>query len=70
MLKVYTWILAHLRNERGQDLIEYAMLSGLIAAALVAVLALGVLTGAVTGMANGVSDCVDFNSATTCAAGF
>ena len=70
MLHVYTWILAHLRQERGQDLIEYAMLSGLIAAALVAVLALGVLTGAVEGMAEGVSDCIDFDSGTACAAGF
>ena len=70
MLKVYTWILAHLRNERGQDLVEYAMLSGLIAAALVAVLALGVLSGAVEAMAGGISDCVDFDSGTNCAAGF
>ncbi len=70
MLKVYTWILAHLRNERGQDLIEYAMLSGLIAAALVAVLALGVLSGAVELMAGGVGDCIDFDSLTPCAAGF
>ncbi len=70
MLTVYTWILAHLRRERGQDLIEYAMLSGLIAAALVAVLALGVLSGAVEAMADGVSDCIDFDSLTPCAAGF
>ena len=70
MLNVYTWILAHLRRERGQDLIEYAMLSGLIAAALVAVLALGVLTGAVELLAGGVSDCIDFDAGTPCAAGF
>jgi len=37
MLNVYTWILTNLRRERGQDLVEYAMLSGLIAAAIVAV---------------------------------
>ena len=69
MLNVYTWILTHLRRERGQDLIEYAMLSGLIAAAIVAV---GILafSGALTSMAGGISDCIDFDSGTACTAGF
>ena len=64
-----TWILSNVRRERGQDLIEYAMLSGLIAAAIVAV---GILiySGALTSMANGISDCIDFDSGTPCAAGF
>ena len=62
-----TYIRAHLpKGERGQDLIEYALLSGLIAAAIVAVIALGVMTGAITSMANGIGDCVDFDAATGC----
>jgi Flp pilus assembly pilin Flp len=54
------------QSERGQDLIEYALLSGLIAAAIVAVIALGVMTGAITDMANGIGDCIDFDNATDC----
>ena len=69
MLNVYTWMLAHLRRERGQDLIEYAMLSGLIAAAIVAVGIL-VFSDALTAMAGGISDCIDFTSNTQCNAGF
>ncbi len=69
MLNVYTWILVHLQRERGQDLIEYAMLSGLIAAAIVAVGIL-VFSTALTSMAGGISDCIDFDSGTPCTAGF
>ncbi len=63
---VISSMLARVRGERGQDLIEYALLSGLIAGAIIAVLALGVMTGAITGMANGIADCIDFDSATAC----
>ena len=49
-------------EERGQDLLEYALLGGLIAAAIIAVAALGVMTGAITGMADGIADCIDFDS--------
>ncbi len=60
------WVSAHLpRSERGQDLIEYAMLGGLIAAAILAV---GVLafSGALSSMATGIGNCIDFNKSTTC----
>jgi len=56
-----TWIFSKLpRSERGQDLIEYAVLSGLIAIAIMA----GVLvfSGAITSMANGISGCIDFTA--------
>jgi len=69
MLNVYTWILAHLRRERGQDLIEYAMLSGLIAAAIVAV-GIIVFSTALTDMAGGISNCIDFTSTSVCNPGF
>ena len=56
-----TWLSAHLpRGERGQDLIEYAMLGGLIAATLAA------LSGALTSMATGIGNCIDFNGGTVC----
>jgi Flp pilus assembly pilin Flp len=57
---------ARLRGERGQDLIEYALLGGLIAAAIIAVGALA-YSGALNSMAAGISDCVDFKKSTSCA---
>ena len=69
MLNVYTWILANLRRERGQDLVEYAMLSGLIAAAIVAV-GIIVFSTAITSMAGGISSCIDFTASTACNPGF
>ena len=55
---VLTWMLVRIRSERGQDLIEYAMLGGLLAFAL---LAIGVIfNGAVGSMAGNIRDCIDF----------
>jgi Flp pilus assembly pilin Flp len=55
------------KDERGQDLIEYAMLGGLIALAIAAVATLGVLSGAIESMADGIGACIDFDSLTDCA---
>jgi len=60
-----TWLKVHVPSERGQDLIEYAMLGGLIAVALIGA---GLLFApALTGMAAGIGRCIDFNSTSTCA---
>ena len=70
MLKIYTWILAHrphLNREGGQDLIEYAMLGGLIALALIGVIA--IFGGAIVDMGNNIADCIDFDGGTVCTAG-
>lgn len=64
-----TWIRSAISSERGQDLIEYAALGGLIAAALAAVLAAGLLTGALNDLFTNLSYCVDFDSGTTCLGG-
>jgi Flp pilus assembly pilin Flp len=61
---VIIWLRTFVRIERGQDLIEYALLSGLIAAALVG--ALLVFDDAITSLAQGISDCVDFDGSTVC----
>ena len=58
-------IAARYTGERGQDLIEYALLAGAIAAAIVLISA-GVLTGALNSMAQGIANCIDFDSGTSC----
>lgn len=64
---VLTWVYAKVHaDERGQDLIEYAMLGGLIALAIIAVGVLA-LSGALTSMFGGIGDCIDFDSGTSCA---
>ena len=57
---------ARLREERGQDLIEYAMLGGLIAAAIAAAIGLLLFTDPLTAMADGIGRCIDFDSTTDC----
>lgn len=59
-------LLVRIRSERGQDLLEYALLGGLIAAAIVALLGLGIMSGAVSSMVTNIADCIDFESGTTC----
>ena len=52
---------ARLAEERGQDLMEYALLGGFIAVAFaVAALALP-LSGVMTDMVTAIGNCVDFN---------
>ncbi len=68
LMRAYTTVSglkARLTEERGQDLIEYAMLGGLIALAIAAAVLL--LTGAISDMAAGIGRCIDFDSGTTCA---
>ena len=63
---VLTWLSAHLpRSERGQDLIEYALLGGLLAVAIMAAVLL--LNQPLADMAAGIGRCIDFNSGTPCA---
>lgn len=55
------------RDERGQDTLEWTMISGLMAVALL-ILA-GVFTGALQSFADGVERCVDFDATSICVAG-
>jgi Flp pilus assembly pilin Flp len=60
------WIRVHLpQSEQGQDLIEYAMLGGLIALAIIGV-GVAALTGTLDGLFNGIGRCIDFDSSTSC----
>jgi Flp pilus assembly pilin Flp len=49
-------------DERGQDLIEYALLGGLIAAAILAAVFVATLTTSVGDMAAGIGECIDFDN--------
>ena len=67
MITAVSGLRARMSEERGQDLLEYALLGGLIAVAL---LAFGLLfTPYLSTMASGIGSCIDFTSATTCAPG-
>ncbi len=60
-------VTSKLHREEGQDLIEYALIGGLIAAALLA--AFLILGPKVSTMATNIGKCVDFDSSTVCTAG-
>ena len=53
---------ARLAEERGQDLIEYALLGGIVAVAFVVAAALLPLSGAMNDMVSGIAECVDFDA--------
>ena len=55
-----------LTEERGQDLLEYALLGGLIAAALTTAAVILALSGALESMACGIGDYINFSSAPAC----
>ena len=55
-----------LSDDHGQDIMEYAMLSGLIALAIIAV-GVAFFSGALESMFGGIGDCIDFDSTTSCA---
>ena len=62
MMTAVSGLRARFSEERGQDLLEYALLGGLIAAALVAAGVLIAYTGGVTAMADGIANCIDFDN--------
>ena len=61
-------VMTRASEERGQDLIEYAMLAGLIALAIIG--AIVIFNGALLNLAGGIGNCIDFNNATVCKPGF
>jgi Flp pilus assembly pilin Flp len=71
-IAIYSYVtttLLRLREERGQDMIEYALFGGLLATIIMLVAALiilGTIPNPVATLLSGLSGCVDFNSATPC----
>ncbi len=66
MLSVSSFAARLRSEERGQDLLEYALLGGLIAIALVTFGAL--FTPYLTTMATNIGQCIDFTDNTPCMA--
>ena len=67
LLRVYTAaqdLKVRLSEERGQDLLEYALLSGMVAIGILA--AAVIFTPALRTMATGIKNCIDFTSSTVC----
>ena len=65
--RIVVWALslkARASEERGQDLLEYAMLGGLIVIGILAVVL--AFTGALNNMITGIGNCIDFSAGTTC----
>ncbi len=66
MLKLYVWLKDLLRNERGQDMVEYALITVLISVAIViAVLGVGLL-GAFETWATNIKTCVTDPDVASC----
>lgn len=55
---------ARLAEERGQDLLEYALLGGMVAIGILA--AVVIFTPALESMATGIKNCIDFTDTTVC----
>jgi Flp pilus assembly pilin Flp len=66
-IKIYGFVTGLLRRDEGQDLIEYALIGGLVAVAVVAAFVLlGGSDGPVDAMVGNIGDCIDFESGTAC----
>ena len=65
-IRIHAFLSGLRHGERGQDLIEYALLGGLIATGIIAVLTL--FNGAVENLVQGVGNCIDFENGTACEA--
>ncbi len=57
MLKLYVWLKDLLRNERGQDMVEYALITVLISVAVV-LATIFVLGDACTSWAESIEGCI------------
>jgi len=56
-----------LSDDHGQDVMEYAMLTGLIAIGILVMI--GLFTGALTAFATNIAKCLDFDAGTVCIGG-
>jgi len=65
--RIVVWALslkARARGERGQDVMEYALITGGIA--IVLIVAILIFTGAITNAFTELKNCIDFETSTAC----
>ncbi len=65
MLKLYIWLNGMLRNERGQDLVEYALITAAISIVII-IAVMAIIGPAFTDWANSIEACIETPS--TCVA--
>jgi Flp pilus assembly pilin Flp len=66
MLKVYLWLKGLIDSERGQDLVEYALIAVLVSIAIISAVVIVDLPGAFAAWAGDVYDCVSDTSGASC----
>ncbi len=57
MTKLYTWLKGLIKSKRGQDMVEYALITAVISIAII-VAVIAILGPAFTTWANSVEDCI------------
>ena len=65
MLKLYTWLKDLLRSERGQDMVEYALITVIISVAIV-LATIGILGPAFGTWAGDIKDCITAPGTSAC----
>ncbi len=65
MLKLYVWLKDLLQSERGQDMVEYALITVVISVAIV-LATLFILEPAFTSWAGDIRDCITAPGSTAC----
>jgi Flp pilus assembly pilin Flp len=65
MLKLYIWLNGLLRNERGQDMVEYALITVIISVAIV-LATIFILGDAFTTWATDLASCITAPGSTAC----
>ena len=66
MLKLYVWLTDLLKSERGQDLVEYALITAVLSIAIIVVV-MGIIGPSFKTWADAVKACIEAPS-TTCVA--
>lgn len=65
MTKLLVWLQTKLQAERGQDMVEYALITVLVSVAIVIVV-FGILPAAFTSWANAVQTCITDPAGANC----
>ena len=65
MMKLYVWLTDLLRSERGQDMVEYALITVVVSIAIV-LATIGILGGAFETWATNLSACIAGGGTGTC----